>query len=152
MLSSLIIAFLPRCKCLLISCLHSPSAVILEPKKIKSATVSPSIFHEVMGLYAMILVFWITVIKKTENNKIWCRSREIETLMHCCMGMKNSVPFVENSFMFSQKVKHRPSCSTPRHIPTRNNTHSHKKLDVHVHNSTIHKGPNLKTTQASTTC
>ena len=60
MLSRLIIAFLPRNKRLLISWLHSPSAVILEPKKIKSvsaSTVSPSICHEVMGLDAMILVF-----------------------------------------------------------------------------------------------
>ena len=56
MLSRLVITFLPRSKCLLISWLQSPSAVILEPKKIKSATVSPSICHEVMGLDAMILV------------------------------------------------------------------------------------------------
>ena len=57
MLSRLIIAFLPRSKCLLISWLQSQSAVILESKKIKSATVSPTICHEVMGLDAMILVF-----------------------------------------------------------------------------------------------
>ena len=60
MLSSLVIAFLPRSKCLLISWLQSPPAVILEPKKIKSVTVSfvsPTICHEVMGLDAMILVF-----------------------------------------------------------------------------------------------
>ena len=60
MLSRLVITFLPRSKRLLISLLQSPSAVILEPKKIKSATastVSPSICHEVMGLDAMILVF-----------------------------------------------------------------------------------------------
>ena len=57
MLSRLVITFLPRSKRLLISWLQSPSAVILEPKKIKSATVSPSISHEVMGLNAMILVF-----------------------------------------------------------------------------------------------
>ena len=59
-LSSFVIAFLPRSKHLLISWLQSPSIVILEPKKIKSATVftfSPSICHEVMGLDAMILVF-----------------------------------------------------------------------------------------------
>jgi len=52
MLSRLVIAFLPRSKCLLISWLKSPPAVILEPKKIKSVTVSivsPSICHEVMG-------------------------------------------------------------------------------------------------------
>ena len=56
----LVIAFLPRSKHLLISWLQSPSAVILEPEKIKSATVSsgsPSICHEVMGLDAMNLVF-----------------------------------------------------------------------------------------------
>ena len=60
MLSRLFIAFLPRKKHLLISWLQSPSAMILEPKKIKSVTVSivsPSICHEVMRLDAMILVF-----------------------------------------------------------------------------------------------
>ena len=60
MLSSLDIAFLPRSKRLLISWLKSPSAVILEPKNIKSLTVfivSPSICYEVMGPDAMILVF-----------------------------------------------------------------------------------------------
>ena len=60
MLSRLVIAFLPRNKCLLISQLQTPSAVILEPPQIKSLTVSivsPSICHEVMGLDAMILVF-----------------------------------------------------------------------------------------------
>ena len=57
MLSRLVITFLPRSKRLLISWLQSPSAVILEPKKIKSDTVSPSICHEVMGPDAMILVF-----------------------------------------------------------------------------------------------
>ena len=60
MLSRLVIAFLPRSKCLLISWLQSPSTVILEPKKIKSVTVSivsPSICHEVMGPDAMVLVF-----------------------------------------------------------------------------------------------
>ena len=60
MLSRLVITFLPRSKHLLISWLQSPSAVILEPRKIKSSTVStvsPSICHEVMGLGAMNLVF-----------------------------------------------------------------------------------------------
>ena len=60
LLSRLVIAFLPRSKCLLISRLQSPSAVILEPLKIKSLTVSivsPSIYHEVMGLDAMTVVF-----------------------------------------------------------------------------------------------
>ena len=60
MLSWFVIAFLPRSKCLLISWLHSPSAVILESKKRKFVTAStfhPSICHDVMGLGAMILVF-----------------------------------------------------------------------------------------------
>ena len=59
-LSRLVITFLPRSKRLLISWLQSPSAVILEPRKIKSATVSivsPSVCHEVMGPDAMIFVF-----------------------------------------------------------------------------------------------
>ena len=59
-LSRLVIAFLPRSKHLLILWLQSPYAVTLEPKKIKSVTVSivyPSICHEVMGPDAMILVF-----------------------------------------------------------------------------------------------
>ena len=57
-LSMLVIAFLPRNKRLLISRLQSSSAVILEAKKIKSVTVSPCIYHEVMGPDAMILAFW----------------------------------------------------------------------------------------------
>ena len=68
MLSGLVITFLQRSKRLLISWLLSPSAVILEPKIIKSVTVSivsPSICHEVMGPDAMILVFWILSFKPT---------------------------------------------------------------------------------------
>ena len=57
MLFRLVITFRARSKCLLISWLQSPSAVILEPRIIKSATVSPSISHEVMKPDAMILVF-----------------------------------------------------------------------------------------------
>ena len=60
MLSRLVITFLPRSKCLLVSWLQSPSKVILEPQKIKSdtvSTVSPSISHELMGPDAMIFVF-----------------------------------------------------------------------------------------------
>ena len=67
MLSSSVIALLPRSKRLLISWLQSPSAVILE-KKIKSVTVSivsPCICHEVIGPDAMILVFWILSFKPT---------------------------------------------------------------------------------------
>ena len=61
-LSRLVIALLPRSKCLLISWMQPPSSVILESKKIKSVTVfivSPPTCHEVMGLDAMIFVFWM---------------------------------------------------------------------------------------------
>ena len=66
MLPVFVIAFLPRSNCLLISWLPSPSAVILEPKEIKSVTVSIvslSISHEVMGPDAMIFVFWMLSFK-----------------------------------------------------------------------------------------
>ena len=65
-LSRLFISFLPRSKCLLISWLWSPSAMILEPKKIKSVTVSivfPSTCYEVMGPDAMTFVFWLLSFK-----------------------------------------------------------------------------------------
>ena len=68
MLSRLVLTFFPRSKHLLTSWLQSPSSVILEPPKIKSLTVSivsPSICHEVMGLDAMILVFWMLSFKPT---------------------------------------------------------------------------------------
>ena len=66
--SRLVITFLSRSKLLLISWLRSPSAVNLEPKKIKSTTVSPvspSICREVMGPDAMIFVFWMLSFKPT---------------------------------------------------------------------------------------
>ena len=68
MLSRLITTFLPKIKCLLVSWLQSPSAVNLEPRKIKPDTlssVSPSICHEVMGPDAMIFVFWMFSFKPT---------------------------------------------------------------------------------------
>ena len=74
MLSRLDIVFLPRNKHLLISCLQSPSAVILEPKKIKFvtvSTVSPSICHRVMELDATILVFWVLSFKPTFSVSIF---------------------------------------------------------------------------------
>ena len=70
MLSRLVIVFLSRSKHLLISWLQLPSAMILETKKIQSVTVStvpPSIYHEVMGPDAMILVFWILSFKPTSS-------------------------------------------------------------------------------------
>src|SRR5574339_121918 len=65
MLSRLVITFLPRSKCLLISCLQLPSAVILKPQKIKSATVStvsPSICHEVMGPDTILLLLLLLLL------------------------------------------------------------------------------------------
>ena len=76
MLSGLVIGFLPRSKCLLISWLQSPSAVIIEPRKIKSAavsTVSLSICHEVMEPDAMILVFWLLSFKPIFSPRWWSR-------------------------------------------------------------------------------
>ena len=70
LLSRLVITFLPRSKHLLILWLQSPSAVILEPPKIKSApvsTVSPSISHEVMGPDAMIFVFWMLCLNTAQH-------------------------------------------------------------------------------------
>ena len=70
MLSRWVIAFLPRDKHLLISWMQSPSAVILEPPKVKSVTVSiasTSIWHYVMGLDAMIFVFWMLSFKPTSS-------------------------------------------------------------------------------------
>ena len=78
MLSRLVITFLPRSKRLLISWLQSPSAVILEPPKVKSVTVSivfPSIFHEVMGPDAMILVFWMLSFKPDFHSPLSLSSR-----------------------------------------------------------------------------
>ena len=72
MLSRLVIAFLSRSKRLLISWLQSPSAVILDPRKIKSATVSivTLICHEVMGPDAMVLVFWMLSFKLTFHSSL----------------------------------------------------------------------------------
>ena len=78
MLSRLVLTFLPRSKRLLISWLQSPFAVILEPQKIKSvtvSTVSPSICHEVMGPDAMILVFWMLSFSQIFHSPLSLSSR-----------------------------------------------------------------------------
>ena len=82
MLSRLVITFLPRSKHLLISWLQSLSAVILEPRKTDAATVSPSIFHEVMGLDAMILVSWMLSFKATFHSPLLLSSRGSLVLLH----------------------------------------------------------------------
>ena len=85
MLSRLLITFLPRSKHLLISWLQSPSAVILEPRKIKSITVPivfPSIGHEVMGPDATILVFWMWNFKPKFSLSFSLSSRGSLVLLH----------------------------------------------------------------------
>ena len=87
MLSRLVITFLPRSKHLLISWLQSPSAVILEPEKIKSATVStvsPSISHEVMRADAMIFVFWMLSFKPTFSLSSFTYQEAFEFLFTFC--------------------------------------------------------------------
>ena len=80
MLSRLVITFLPRSKPLLISWLQSPSAVILEPRKIKSVTVSIvslSVFHEVVGLDAMIFILWVLSFKPAYFNLLFNLNQEV---------------------------------------------------------------------------
>ena len=84
-LSRLVITFLPSSRCLLISWLQSPPAVILEPRKLKSttvSTVSPSICHEVMGPDAMMLVFWTLSFKPTFHSPPSLSSRGFSVLLH----------------------------------------------------------------------
>ena len=85
MLSRLATTLFPRSKQLLISWLQSPSAVILEPRKIKSNTVftvSPSICHEVMGPDAMVLVFWMLSFKPTFHSPLSLSSRGFLVPLH----------------------------------------------------------------------
>ena len=85
MLSRLVITFPPRSKHLLISWLQSPSAVILETKKIKSlivSTVSPSVCHEVIGLDAVILVFEMLSFKPTFSSPLSLSSRGSLVLLY----------------------------------------------------------------------
>ena len=95
MLSRLVIAFLPKSKCLLISWLQSPSAVILEPKKIKSVTVSivsPSICHEVMGLGAMIFNFWMLCFNPTISLSSFTFIKRLSSSLsaiHCKINLDN---------------------------------------------------------------
>ena len=88
-LSSFVIAFLPRSKCFLISWLQLPSAVILELKKIKSVTVSivsPSICHEVMGPDAMIFVFQMLNLSQIFQSPLSPSSRGSLLFAFCHKG------------------------------------------------------------------
>ena len=85
-LSRFVIAFLPRSKHLLISWLQSPPTMVLESKKIKFVTVSivfPSICHEVMGLDAMVLVFWMLSFKPAFSLFSFPLPRGSSVPLHC---------------------------------------------------------------------
>ena len=84
-LSRFVIAFLLRSNCLLILWLQSLSTVILEPKKRKSVTAStfpPSIYHEVMGLDAIILIFWMLSFKPAFHSPLSQSSRSSLVPLH----------------------------------------------------------------------
>ena len=95
MLPRLVIACLPRSKCLLISWLQSPSTVILEPKKINSLTVSivsPIICHEVMELDAMILVFLVLSFKSVFFFTLLFHFHQeaLQFLYHCTQDLRHA--------------------------------------------------------------
>ena len=122
MLSRLVIAFLPMSKHLLISWMQSPSAVILEPTKVKSVTVSivsPSICHEVVGLDAMILVLWLWIYFSSPNLVLLLLSLflQLTSLVfswnvychHCLvwdLGLTSQSPHSQESLICSWPIKH----------------------------------------------
>ena len=95
-------SFYSKGKCLLISWLQSTSAVILEPKKIKSVTVSivsPSICHEVMGPYAMILVFWTLSFKPAICIHISPLCPQSSSIFHQQCQRLLRIPVLTSSFL-----------------------------------------------------
>ena len=91
MLPRLVVTFLPRGTCLLISLLQSPSAVTLEPPKIKSATVSPSICHEVMGLMPWSSFSECWALSQLFTSPLSLSSRGSLVLLHSAIRVVSSV-------------------------------------------------------------
>ena len=121
MLSRLVITFLPRSKHLLISWLQSPSAWILEPKKIKPATVStvsPSICHEVMGLDATILVFWMLSFKPTFSLFSFTFIKRL--IFFSCENSKTTTPcWTTVDWRMLDPTKKIPHVQGPRRSPSK---------------------------------
>jgi len=125
MLSRLVIAFLPRNKCILITWLQSPSGGIFEPRKIKSLTVSiifPSICHEVMGLDAMIFVFWMLSFSLFLVISFYWR----------IIPLQNCVVFFQTSTLISNRYTYVPSLLPLSHLPPPPTTQGWYKAPVWV--------------------
>ena len=115
MLSRFVIAFLPRSEHLLISWLQSLSAVILEPKKIKSVTVSivsPSICHEMMEPYAMIFVFWVLSIKPAFHSPLLLSSRGSLVPLHFLPLSSRVMSFVYLRLLIFLPAISIPACAS----------------------------------------
>ena len=137
MLSRLALPFLPRSKCLLISWLQSQSAVILEPTKIKSVTVSivsPSICHEVMGPDAIILVFfecWVLsqlvhlLVNKKEQLGSTERDKELIPDSPTQFITKGKYYYWGIFFMVNWGIFFMVFTHTHTHTHTQTHTHSH---------------------------
>ena len=110
---SMYIAFLPVSKCLLISWLQSPSAVILEPKTLKSLAVSiisPSVYHEVKGPDAMILVFWMLNFKPAFSLSLFHFHRE-SLQFHFAFCHKGRVIYISEIMVFLPAILI-PACAS----------------------------------------
>ena len=113
MLSRLVIAFLPRDKCLLISWLQSPSTVILEPKKMKSDTVStfsPFICHEMIEPDATILIFWMLSFKPAFSLSFTFIKKFFSSSSLCALRMVSSVYLRLLIFLLTVLI---PACAHP---------------------------------------
>ena len=115
MLSRLVITFLPRSKRLLISWLQSPFAVILEPPKIKSVTISSSICHEVMGPDAMILVFWMLSFKPTFSLSSFTFIKRLSSSssLSAISSVQFSRSVVSDSLQPRESQHAKPPCPSP---------------------------------------